>query len=101
MHDNSVYMYITSLSLGSPGFISLLASVVQKVDNAIHHKNHHPLDGAGFPNTYLLDSDPVDSMIQLFNNWGLVSSGLPCQLTIILHVFLYCSIFWLNKNELN
>ena len=34
------------------------ASVVQKVDSAIHRINLYPLDSAiGFPNTYPLDSD--------------------------------------------
>ena len=37
---------------------TLLALVVQKVDNAIHRMNHYPLDSAiGFPNTCPLDSD--------------------------------------------
>ena len=34
------------------------APVVQKVDNAIHRKNHYPLHNAiGFSNTYPLGSD--------------------------------------------
>ena len=34
------------------------APVVQKVDNAIHRRNHYPLDIAiGFPITYPVDSD--------------------------------------------
>ena len=35
-----------------------LAPIFQKVDNALHWINLHPVDNAiGFPNTYLLDSD--------------------------------------------
>ena len=35
-----------------------LASVIQKVDGAIHRINLFPVDSAvGFPNTYPLDSD--------------------------------------------
>ena len=37
---------------------TLLAPVVQMVDNTIHHINYYPLDSAiGFPNTHPLDSD--------------------------------------------
>ena len=37
---------------------TLLAPVVQMVDNTIHRINYYPLDSAiGFPNTYPLDSD--------------------------------------------
>ena len=48
--------------------------VVQKVDNAIQRVNHCPLDNAiSFPNTYRwIVIYPVDSPIQLLNNWGLV-----------------------------
>ena len=43
---------------------TLLAPVVQKVDNTIHRINLNPLDSAtGFPNTY-----PLDSAIHLLNN---------------------------------
>ena len=36
----------------------MLASVVQRVDNAIHWINHYPVDSVvGFVNTYPLDSD--------------------------------------------
>ena len=39
-------------------FLSALASVVQKMESAIHRMNLYPLDSAiGFPNTYPLDSD--------------------------------------------
>ena len=38
-----------------------LATVVQKMDRAIHRINHYPLNSAiGFPNTYPLDSDLSD-----------------------------------------
>ena len=44
-----------------------LASVVQKVDSAIHRTNLYPVDKAiGFPKTYLLHS-----AIQRLNNQGL------------------------------
>ena len=34
------------------------ASVVQRLDSAIHQINHYPADSAiSFPNTYPLDSD--------------------------------------------
>ena len=37
---------------------TLLAPVVQMVDNTIYHINLYPLDSAiGFPNSYPLDSD--------------------------------------------
>ena len=37
---------------------SVLASVVQKVDSAIHWINHYPVDNAiSFRNFYSLDSD--------------------------------------------
>ena len=53
-----ILLHITSLRLGSPGFISLLVPVVQKVDNAIHWINLYPVDNpTGVPDTYLLDSD--------------------------------------------
>ena len=52
-----------------------LAPVVQKVDNATHRINHYPLDNAiGFSNHMLIRwivIYPVDSAIQLLNNWGL------------------------------
>ena len=35
-----------------------LASVVQRLDSAIHRINHYPVDSAiSLPNTYPLDSD--------------------------------------------
>ena len=44
-----------------------LAPVVQRMDNAIHLKNHYPTDSVvGFVNTY-----PFDSVIQPFNNWAI------------------------------
>ena len=34
------------------------ASIVQRLDRAIHRINHYPVDSAiSFPNTYPLDSD--------------------------------------------
>ena len=37
------------------------ASVVQRLDSAIHRINHYPVDSAiSFPNTYPLDSDLSD-----------------------------------------
>ena len=39
-------------------FPRILASVVQRLDSAIHRINHYPVDSAiSFPNTYPLDSD--------------------------------------------
>ena len=44
-------------SQGYRGFTGL-ASVVQRVDNAIHRINHYPVDSVVcFANTYPLDSD--------------------------------------------
>ena len=46
------------VTLGFFGWVVQLASVVQKVDNAIHQINLYPLDSAiGVPNPYPLDSD--------------------------------------------
>ena len=45
-------------ALGGPLVPIDLATVVQKVVNAIHRINHYPLDSAiGFAMTYPLDSD--------------------------------------------
>ena len=39
-------------------YVMLLGLVVRKVDNAIHWRNHYPVDYTiVFPNTYPLDSD--------------------------------------------
>ena len=51
------------------------ASVVQKLDSAIHRINLYPVNSSTiiFPNTNPLDSDsvyPVGSAIQRLNNWG-------------------------------
>ena len=41
-----------------PAETSILASVVQRLDNAIHRINHYPADSVVcFVNTYPLDSD--------------------------------------------
>ena len=50
-----------------------LASVVQKLDSAIQRINLCPVDSAiGFSKMYPLGSDlPLDSAIQLLNNWDL------------------------------
>ena len=59
------------------------APVVQKVNSAIHRINLYPVGSAtGFTNTYPLDTDlsqiyPMDSAIQLLNNWGLVDNSIP------------------------
>ena len=46
-----------SIALQCENF-TLLAPVVQKVDNAIHWINHNPLDNSiGFDRVHLLDSD--------------------------------------------
>ena len=46
------------------------APVVQKLDSAIHQINHHPTDNCqGNQLRYPADSDPVDSDIDLLNNW--------------------------------
>ena len=38
------------------GLIKFLASIVQRLDSAIHRINHYPVDSAiSFPNTYPLD----------------------------------------------
>ena len=59
-----------------------LASVPQKVDNAIHRINHYPADEhwqnqLGYPVDFDLN---VDSAIHPSNNWGLESSeaGSKC-----------------------
>ena len=50
--------FIASHTIVSLGASTILASVVQKVDNAIHRINHYPLDSAiGFAMTYPMDSD--------------------------------------------
>ena len=59
--------------------VSVLAPVVQKVDNAIHRINHYPMDSVVcFVNIY-----PVDSVIQPLNNWGLDTKlnhhGVQCR----------------------
>ena len=52
-----------------------LAPVVQKVEGTIRWIKLYPVDNAiGFPNTYPLVINPVDSAIQLLNNWGLVNN---------------------------
>ena len=59
------------------------APVVQKVNSAIHRINLYPVGSTtGFTNTYPLDTDlsqiyPMDSAIQLLNNWGLVDNSIP------------------------
>ena len=60
----------------------LQASVVQKMDNAIHWINHYPVDNAiGLRITYPLDSDISGgytcSSIQLMNNRGQIESLFP------------------------
>ena len=71
----------------------LLASVVQRLDNAIHRINRYPADSVVcFVKTYPLDSDlsggcwiviyPVDSVIQFSNN-----RGLGCHLSYIVDLF--------------
>ena len=49
------------------------APVVQKEDSAIHQVNLYPLDSAfSFPLfIYWMEIYPIDSAIQLLNNWGL------------------------------
>ena len=62
-----------------------LASVVQKVNNAIHQINLYSVNGAiGFPNTYLLDSD-VCSI--LFYPW-FEQPGLNVSMMMMLTVSL-------------
>ena len=49
--------------------VRALASVVQKMNGSIHRISLYPGDSAiGFSNTY-----PVNSTIQLLNNWALDS----------------------------
>ena len=62
-------------SIKQPRFLppkNLQASVVQRLDSAIHWINLYPVDSAiSFPDTYPLDSNfPVDSAIQRLNNRG-------------------------------
>ena len=47
-----------------------MAPVVQKVDNAIHQINHYPVDSASLTLIRWTVIYPVDSAIQLLNNWG-------------------------------
>ena len=57
--------------------VRALASVVQKMNGSIHRISLYPGDSAiGFSNTY-----PVNSTIQLLNNWALdsVSSDVPAN----------------------
>ena len=61
----NVFPYISVL-------ISHQAPVVQKVDNAIHRINHHPVDSVVcFVNIY-----PLDSVIQPLNNRSLVTKHI-------------------------
>ena len=60
----------------------LQASVVQKMDSAIHWINHYPVDNAiGLRITYPLDNDISGgykcSSIQLLNNRGQIESLFP------------------------
>ena len=74
------------------------APVVQKVNSAIHRINLYPVGNAtGFTNTYPLDTDlsqiyPMNSAIQLLNNWGLVDNSIPllCFLYFLRHVTDHC-----------
>ena len=64
---------------------TLLASVVQKVNNAIHQINLYSVNGAiGFPNTYLLDSDVCS---RLFYPW-FEQPGLNVSMMMMLTVSL-------------
>ena len=83
-------------------FTPLRAPVVQKVNSAIHRINLYPVVSAiGFTNTYPLDTDlshiyPMDSAIQLLNNWGLVDNSTPllCFLYFLRHVTDHCCQGW-------
>ena len=51
-------------------FFIFQASVVQRVDDAIHRINHYPVDSVDyFADTYPLDSYPI--VIHALNNWAL------------------------------
>ena len=75
-----------------------LTPVVKEVDNTIHRINHYPLDSALFVSLILMRwivIYPVNTAIQLLNNWGLkyTSSsktqehGLFCYAMIYLKKF--------------
>ena len=52
-----------------------LAPVVQKLDSAIHRINHYPVDLSDRETNCVIHwivIYPVDSAIQLLNNWGQV-----------------------------
>ena len=48
---------------------NLLPPVVQKLDSAIYQINHYPTDMYYSNQLHY----PVDSIIHLLNNWGLIS----------------------------
>ena len=51
-----VYLQDTNMAAGKK--LKHLATVVQRLDNAIHRINHYPVDSVVcFVNTYPLDSD--------------------------------------------
>ena len=77
---------------------NLQVPVVLKVDNAIHRINQYPVDSAiGFPDSLIrwMVIYPVDSIIQLLNDWGQV---------VIMHALQVCSqhsFGTCTKNEWN
>ena len=58
MNSHHLYTKAKGKLPGSEADVTLLAPVVQKVDNAIHRINNYPVDSVVyFVNTYPLDSD--------------------------------------------
>ena len=51
-----------------------LAPVVQTLDSAIHRINHYPADKCEV--NHWIEIYPVDSVVHLLNNWGLVDSAI-------------------------
>ena len=70
------------------------APVVQKLDSAIHRINPYPTDiSVSETNCAIqcIEVYPVDSIINLLNNWGLVDSVIQClnNWSLVFKAFLY------------
>ena len=66
--------------------VSVLATVVQTLDSAIHRINHYPADSlVGFPNTYPRDSDlSCGYPIQRLNNQEQVAMRFTAETRVCL-----------------
>ena len=76
-----------------------LDRVVRTMDNAIHRKNYYPVDKYYWIN-YVIRWRvlyPMDSAIQLLNNWGLIITWKIAEL-VCLHTFMCHSSSDFNEN---